>query len=131
MAIHRTLYLPEPVVTDEMGRIDAVLPDDLERRFRMEVALRYGVKKGNMLRAISEAIELWTTTDKSRADARKLGKAVRNPKESSGIKQHAVDVLAAMGAAGRDVLTEISTDSRVPDNVREQALKALKELAES
>lgn len=114
-----------------MGRIDAVLPDELERRFRMEVALRYGVKKGNMLRAISEAVELWTTTDKSRADARKLGKAVRNPRESGGIKQHAVDVLAAMGAAGRDVLTEISTDSKVPDNVREQAMKALKELAES
>ena len=113
-----------------MGRIDAVLQEDLEKRFRMEVANRYGLRKGNMLRAISEAIEMWTTTDKARADARKLGKTVRNPKESNGIKQHAVDLLASMGGAGRDVLTDIGVDGAVPDSIREQALKALKAQAD-
>ncbi|MCI4356206.1 MAG: hypothetical protein L3K18_03545 [Thermoplasmata archaeon] len=109
-----------------MGRIDAVLQEDLEKRFRMEVANRYGVRKGNMLRAISEAIELWTATDKARSDAKKLGKTVRNPRESNGIKQHAVELLASMGVAGRDVLTDIGVDTTVPDSIREQALKALK-----
>ena len=113
-----------------MGRIDAVLADDLEKRFRMEVAVRYGAKKGNMLRAISEAIEAWTATDKSRADAKRIAKAVRNPKESTGIKQHAVDLLASMGVAGRDVLTDIGVDGSVPDAIREQAMKALKAQAD-
>jgi hypothetical protein len=96
----------------------------------MEVANRYGMRKGNMLKAISEAIEMWTTTDKSRADARKLGKTVRNPRESNGIKQHAVDLLVSMGVAGRDVLTDISVDATVPDSIREQAMKSLKAQAE-
>jgi hypothetical protein len=109
-----------------MGRIDAVLQEDLEKRFRMQVAVRYGAKKGNMLRAISEAIEMWTATDKARADAKKLAKTVRNPHESNGIKQHAVDMLSSMGVAGRDVLTDIGVDTAVPDSIREQALKALK-----
>jgi len=113
-----------------MGRIDAVLPEDLEKRFRMEVANRYGMRKGNMLKAISEAIEMWTTTDKARTDARRLGKTARSPKESNGIKQHAVDLLASMGVAGRDVLTDIGVDPTVPDSIREQALKALKTQAE-
>lgn len=113
-----------------MGRIDAVLPDDLEKRFRMEVAIRFGAKKGNMLKAISEAIEAWTTTDKSRSDARRLAKTVRNQKESNGIKQHAVDLLASMGVAGRDVLTDIGTDPSIPETIREQAFKALKAQAD-
>lgn len=113
-----------------MGRIDAVLPDDLENRFRMEVAVRYGAKKGNLLRAISEAIEVWTTTDKAKSDARKLARTVRDPKESNGIKQHAVDLLASMGVAGRDVLTDVGTDKSVPETIREQALKALKAQAD-
>jgi len=42
-----------------MGRIDIVLPDDLEKKFRQEVALRLGLKKGNISIAIEEAIKDW------------------------------------------------------------------------
>lgn len=96
----------------------------------MEVAHRYGVKKGVMLRAISEAIEAWTTTDESRAIARKTAKTIRDKATSVGVKQHAVEALATMGPAGRDLLADIGYDSNVPDAIREQAFKAIKAQAD-
>jgi hypothetical protein len=40
-----------------MARIDIIIPDDLEQRFREEVFKRLGMKRGNMTLAIQEAIE--------------------------------------------------------------------------
>jgi predicted DNA-binding protein len=45
-----------------MGRTVIILPDDLESRFKSEVFRRFGMKKGNITRAIQEAIELWMET---------------------------------------------------------------------
>jgi hypothetical protein len=45
-----------------MGRIDIILPDDLEEEFRAEVAKELGMKKGNLTLAIQEAIRLWINT---------------------------------------------------------------------
>lgn len=42
-----------------MARIDIVLDDALEKRFRLEVAKRYGMKKGNMSMAVEEALKGW------------------------------------------------------------------------
>jgi hypothetical protein len=42
-----------------MGRIDVILPDDLENEFRAEVARMLGMKKGNLSIAIEEAIREW------------------------------------------------------------------------
>ncbi|MBI3259247.1 MAG: hypothetical protein HYZ54_07230 [Ignavibacteriae bacterium] len=42
-----------------MGRIDVVLTDELERKFREEVVKRLGFKKGNISIAIEEAIKDW------------------------------------------------------------------------
>lgn len=42
-----------------MGQMHIVLPDELEKKFRMEVGRRFGAKKGNLTKAIIEAIELW------------------------------------------------------------------------
>jgi hypothetical protein len=108
-----------------MGRIDAVLDNKLEDRFRMEVARRYGVKKGVMLRAISEAIEAWTATDESKVIAKKTAKTIGDKATSIGVKQHAVDALASMGLAGRELLADIGQDSSVPDTIREQAFRAI------
>lgn len=108
-----------------MGRIDAVLDDKLEQRFRLEAAKRYGLRKGNLGRAITEAIEAWTTTDEDLVRAKKLAKSIRDPKSSVEIKGHAVAALAALGTAGLNLLTDIGADSSVPDSVRTQALKEL------
>lgn len=109
-----------------MGRIDAVLPQDLDDRFRLAVANRFGNKKGNMAKAISEAIDLWIATDESRGMAKKFAKGVRSAKDSMGVRQHSLEALAAMGIAGRELLADIGTDSTIPDSLREQALKTIK-----
>jgi hypothetical protein len=41
-----------------MGRINAIIPDDLERKFRTKAAEKF-LKKGNIGLALAEAIELW------------------------------------------------------------------------
>lgn len=42
-----------------MARMDIILPDDLEKRFRQEVAKRLGMKRGNLTKAVVQAIEQW------------------------------------------------------------------------
>lgn len=108
-----------------MGRIDAVLPDPLDRRLRIEVARRFGGKKGDLLRALSEAIEQWIETDEAAKIAKTLAKTVRDPQSSSTVKEHAVAALAKTGQAGMELLAGIGGDRSVPDAVRAQALKAI------
>jgi len=45
-----------------MGRIVVILPDELENRFKSEVFKRLGMKRGNITKAIQQAIELWMET---------------------------------------------------------------------
>jgi len=58
-----------------MGRMQIVLSNNLDRSFRAEVANRLGMKKGNMSRAIAEAIKLWIKTGDTKGGewALKLG----------------------------------------------------------
>jgi hypothetical protein len=42
-----------------MGRLVLNIPDELEKKFREAVYRRYGMKKGNITRAIVEALEMW------------------------------------------------------------------------
>ena len=42
-----------------MGRINAIIPDDLERKFRVKAAEKFGGKKGALGLAVKEAVELW------------------------------------------------------------------------
>ncbi len=42
-----------------MGRIDVILPDDVEDKFRNAVYKRYGMKRGNITEAINNAIIDW------------------------------------------------------------------------
>jgi hypothetical protein len=47
-----------------MGKINVVLPDDVEKRFRKAVFEKKGMKKGNISEALEEAVEIWMTTKK-------------------------------------------------------------------
>lgn len=42
-----------------MGRIDIILPDNLERRFREAIRQRLGLGRGNITRVIQQCIEEW------------------------------------------------------------------------
>lgn len=56
MLIHNTAI--------DMGRIDAVIPDELETQFRMMIIKKFGGKRGDLQRAVQEAIELWVKSEK-------------------------------------------------------------------
>lgn len=43
----------------ELGRIDVIIPDDLESDLRVKVAQEYGGQKGALGKAVAEAIHLW------------------------------------------------------------------------
>ncbi|MGP8125041.1 MAG: hypothetical protein ACLQEQ_04125 [Nitrososphaerales archaeon] len=40
-------------------RLNLTISEDLEKRFRAEVFKRYGLRKGDIQRAVEEAIEVW------------------------------------------------------------------------
>jgi hypothetical protein len=48
-------------VLEEMGRITVELSDELERKLRFKTIERFGGKKGDLSRAVNEAIETWVT----------------------------------------------------------------------
>jgi Arc/MetJ-type ribon-helix-helix transcriptional regulator len=50
----------------QMGRIDVILEDDFEKKFREMVFKRYGMKRGNMTEAIREALQLWMIQEKEK-----------------------------------------------------------------
>ncbi len=46
-----------------MGRIDAVISDELEKKLRMKAVQDLGGKKGSLTVALERAIILWVGTD--------------------------------------------------------------------
>jgi hypothetical protein len=47
-----------------MGRINVELPDELEKKLRFKAIERLGGKKGDLSRAIDEAVEIWISKEK-------------------------------------------------------------------
>jgi len=48
-----------------MGRIEIVIPDDLETEFRREAIRKFGMKKGYLKSAVEEAMRTWLQSQKS------------------------------------------------------------------
>lgn len=42
-----------------MRRLNIVITDDLDDRFRKEVGKTFGAKRGSLQQAVAEALELW------------------------------------------------------------------------
>jgi hypothetical protein len=42
-----------------MGRISADLPDELEKQLRLKTVERFGGKKGDLSKAVEEAVRKW------------------------------------------------------------------------
>jgi hypothetical protein len=42
-----------------MGRISADLPDELEKRLRLKTVEKFGGKKGDLSRAVEDAVKTW------------------------------------------------------------------------
>lgn len=66
---------------DFMGRIDVILPDNLEEEFRTEVFKSKGMKRGNITAAIVDAVKLWIKEEKKkRSNAAKKAWETRRQK---------------------------------------------------
>ncbi|MFH2110053.1 MAG: hypothetical protein ABIJ47_02210 [Candidatus Bathyarchaeota archaeon] len=48
----------------EVGRISAMLSDELEKKLRLRALEIFGGKKGDLSRAVEEAVKTWVTTEK-------------------------------------------------------------------
>ncbi|MDG6938459.1 MAG: hypothetical protein JRN71_06915 [Nitrososphaerota archaeon] len=48
-----------------MGRIDAIIPDELEKKLRMKAVQEFGGKKGSLTDAVEHAIILWVGAESS------------------------------------------------------------------
>ncbi|MFX0202941.1 MAG: hypothetical protein ACFFCW_43110 [Candidatus Hodarchaeota archaeon] len=46
-----------------MGRINVGIPDELEKKLRYKTIERFGGKKGDLTRAVEEAVETWVAKD--------------------------------------------------------------------
>ena len=65
-----------------MGRINLVIPNELENKLRVEITKQYGLKKGNIQRSMEEAIRMWIEANqKKRSDAAKKAWDTRREKE--------------------------------------------------
>ena len=47
-----------------MGRINVDLPDELEKKLRFKTIERFGGRKGDLSRAIEEAVKTWIAKEK-------------------------------------------------------------------
>ena len=67
-----------------MGAIKVILPDDLEEKFRNEVFKSKGMKKGNITKAIEEAVTSWIKAQKEkRSNAAKKAWDTRKRRDDS------------------------------------------------
>ncbi len=48
----------------KMGRINVELPDELEKKLRFKTIERFGGKKGDLSRAVEEAVKTWVAKEK-------------------------------------------------------------------
>ena len=47
-----------------MGRVSVDLPDELEKQLRLKTVEKFGGKKGDLSRAVEEAVKTWVTKKK-------------------------------------------------------------------
>ena len=47
-----------------MGRISADISDELEKKLRFKTIERFGGKKGDLSRAVAEAVKVWVNKEK-------------------------------------------------------------------
>ena len=52
------------VVGNQMGRISVELSDKLEKKLRFKTIERFGGRKGDLSRAVQEAVETWVAKEK-------------------------------------------------------------------
>ena len=71
-----------------MGTLKVTIPDDLEKEFREEIFKSKGMKKGNISKAVEEAIRLWIEHQrKKRSEAAKKAWETRRKKQQKALNE--------------------------------------------
>ena len=52
------------MLVSKVGRISAILTDELEKELRLKAIEVFGGKKGDLSRAVEEAVKTWVATEK-------------------------------------------------------------------
>jgi hypothetical protein len=52
------------ILVIELGRISAVLSDELEKKLRFKALEKFGGRNGDLSRAMEEAVKTWVATEK-------------------------------------------------------------------
>jgi TPP-dependent pyruvate/acetoin dehydrogenase alpha subunit len=105
-----------------MARIDAVIDDILEQRFRLKLTEKFGGRKGGLSRALEEAIDLWIKSDSVELLKKRLLEGGLTESEF----RDTVDSLKKHGKASIRALLEVD-DAAVDPNESRYLHKAIKE----
>lgn len=100
-----------------MGRIDATIPEELESKLRIEVVKRLGGKKGDLQKAVEQAIELWINNPTIEG----LKTTAMNGNLLPNERTRATDALSEVGYPAIGALNEIANHTRLLPNEREKA----------
>ena len=107
-----------------MGRIDAEIPDELETKLRVEIIKRFGGRKGDLQRAMQEAIESWI----NRQTVEKLKVQATNENLLPSERKEATKILGEMGDSAVEALLEIGNASRLLPSERDTAREMTKRI---
>lgn len=104
-----------------MGRIDAIIPDELESRLRMKIIERFGGKKGDLQIAIEDAVKLWVESDV----IKELEETATSNATTSLTKDKAIDTLGKMGKVSLNALSRISHNTNCTAFSKDKALETI------
>jgi hypothetical protein len=107
-----------------MGRLDAIVNDSIEEQFRMEAIKRFGARKGNLSKALEEAMGLWIEKD-----------VLENLKEKAmrrdtiiADRESLVDAMKSHGISATVALSEMLKDSMLTSHELQYIARAINQL---
>lgn len=110
-----------------MGRIDVILPDELEHKLRMEVGKRMGAKRGNFTEAIKEAIDMWLKQEEvERLAERAIQKGI-----SISEKNNIINTLFTYRKAAIPAYMKMIESKQVLDSEKQQIYDNIQKINES
>jgi len=107
-----------------MVRVDAVINDELAQKFRMEITKKFGGRKGDLSKALEEAIDLWINQD-----------AIENLKQKAlsddGIfkRKKVFETMKSLGRSSIPALSELVKSGKLLDTQEIVVLNIIQELS--
>lgn len=108
-----------------MGRIDAIIDDNVIQDFKVAIIRRKGGKKGDFSKSLEEAMNLWIKSDIIEKLKDSIGNSISNGQDDKDL----IDALKSQGQAAMPALIEIR-DNQINSEKKSYTAKAIKELSQ-